>query len=258
MCHSVGSLNPNLLIRRESLTEQSIRAIREAILGGTYVMGQKLRESELVARFAVSSSVIRGALHVLQGQGIIVTKPYCGRSVFTLTPDESNELIVMRTSLESYAAYLAAQKITPYLASELMAAATRFITKAPVSYSDWVDLELGFHGTIWKASQNDWLRRQLNQLAFPTFALRILERKYQDVQRLWQECQLRETEDNAQGHQVLARAIAQGDAARSRSLMLLHVMPEVDEMDASCLGFQGNNSRESWRGPDTNDYNYTD
>src|SRR5215813_7997214 len=116
---------PSTHVVRASLTEQTTRAIREAILDGTYALGQKLREGELASRFGVSSSVIREALHMLQGEGIIVTKPYCGRSVFQLRPEEISELVVMRAFLESYAAYLAAQKIAPAAAEAIRRAAER-------------------------------------------------------------------------------------------------------------------------------------
>src|SRR5579871_1677159 len=119
--------SPPALVRRESLTEQTVRSLRDAILDGTYSLGQKLPEGELVARFGVSSSVIREALHVLQGEGIIVTNPYRGRSVFSLRPEEGAELLTMRASLESYAAYLAARKMTPAIADAILTAAHRFI-----------------------------------------------------------------------------------------------------------------------------------
>ena len=54
------------LVRRESLTERTVKSLRNAILDGTYSLGQKLPESELATRFGVSSSVIREALHLLQ------------------------------------------------------------------------------------------------------------------------------------------------------------------------------------------------
>src|SRR5258708_3581415 len=154
-------------VRRESLTDQTARAMREAILDGTYALGQKLRESELVIRFGVSSSVIREALHMLQGEGIIVTRPYCGRSVIDVAPEQASELIMVRASLESYAAYLAASKMTPAMGEMILSAARKFISDRPEGYGDWVDRELGFHRAVWEASQNEWLIRQLNQFSIP-------------------------------------------------------------------------------------------
>jgi DNA-binding GntR family transcriptional regulator len=211
------------LIRRESLTDQTAAAIREAILDGTYSLGQKLPEVELISRFGVSGSVIREALHILQGEGIIVTKPYCGRSVFSLRPDEDSELTTIRASLESYAAFLAAQKMTPADASAIRAAARRFLGDPPATYGEWVDLELTFHRAVWQASQNQWLIRQLNQFSVPIFVLRVLSREA-TMRKIWQNCRVCETPDNPFGHQILAEAVANGRAEEARSLMLTHIV----------------------------------
>jgi DNA-binding GntR family transcriptional regulator len=162
---------------------------------------------------------------VLQGEGIVVAKPYCGRAVFDLRPEEQSELTIMRASLESYAAYLAAAKITPAGAERILAAARRFLD-VPTSYSDWVDYELGFHRAVWEAARNEWLIRQLTQISVAAVTARILGRRDADVRRLWQDCRTRETETNHQGHQKLARVIVNGKPRDARELMILHVMPE--------------------------------
>lgn len=225
---AVRQSSPAVLIRRESLTDQTARAIREAILDGTYALGQKLTEAELNSRFGVSGSVIREALHVLQGEGIIVTKPYCGRSVFSLREDEASELTMLRASLESYAAYLAARKITPEHAAAVRQAAHRFLGDPPASYSEWVDLELGFHRAVWQASQSPWVIRQLNQFSVPVFVMRVLSRE-EGMPHGWQNCRVCETPRNPSGHQWLAAAIANGEAREARRLMLDHIIAERDE-----------------------------
>ena len=224
-------------LQRESLTERSARAIREAILDGTYKLGQKLTEAELVSRFGVSSSVIREAFHVLQGEGIVVAKPYCGRSVFSVKPEEGAELTVMRASLESYAAYLAARKLTPEWADAIVAAAHRFIASPPGNYSAWVDRELGFHRTVWEAGQNEWLVRQLSQFSMPIFALRIRQRDF-DVAALWENSQLREVDDNPEGHQLLASAIVSGDGPLARKTMIAHILLRSDETGKELFQFE--------------------
>jgi DNA-binding GntR family transcriptional regulator len=227
---TVDPKSSSSLVQRVSMTEQTVRALRNAILDGTYSLGQKLRESELVSRFGVSSSVIREALHVLQGEGIVVTRPYCGRSVFSLQPKECEELLTMRASLESYAAYLAAKKMTSGMAERLLAAARRFTNDQPPTYSDWVEREIAFHHTVWEASGNEWLQRQLSQFSLPIFAVRLTTSpgKSIDVQSLWQASQNRETEDNPNGHQAVARTIVSGNAKKAKKLMVKHILPDPD------------------------------
>ena len=225
-------------LKRDSLTEQTARGIREAILSGDYALGQKIRESEVAARFQVSSSVIREALHTLQGEGIIVTKPYCGRSVFKLGPEEVAELVTVRASLESYAAYLAAQKMNPQSGKRILAGAEHMLSRRPANYHEWVVRELEFHRAVWDGSGNELLIRQLGQLLLPMFTLRILQmaRKDVDVQSFWKKCVSWETATAIRGHQALARAIVAGDAARARSMMIRHILPEADATRKAVLG----------------------
>lgn len=223
-------------VRRESLTDQTVRAIRDAIFNGEYALGQKLRESDLVSRFDVSSSVILEALHVLQGEGVIVTRPYCGRSVFSVRAEEAAELTVIRASLESYAAYLAAQKMTPEVADRITAAARRFIGATPSGYGDWVDCEMSFHRLVWEVSGNEWLVRQLNHCSAPVFVLRILGRKDADIQVMWAKSQNREAPRNPTGHQLLARSLVSGRPGEARRNMLLHILWERGRTEAELFG----------------------
>ncbi len=215
-------------LKRESLTDQTAHAIRNAILTGEFALGRKLKESELSTRYGVSHSVVREALHVLQGEGLVVTKPYCGRSVFTLTETEALELTVMRASLESLAAYLAAEKITDEWAGRILSAAAVMKSAAAAGYPSWVDRELNFHRTVWVASGNDWLVRQLSQSAVPTLALgtlRLFRNSLDwDVEKVQETTSSWEKTDGVRGHQSVARAIAGGHAARAREMMIRHIL----------------------------------
>jgi len=71
-------------LQRESLSKRVADSIRAAVLNGEYQLGQKLREVELSKSYGVSNSVVREAFHILQGEGIVVTDPYRGRSVFNI------------------------------------------------------------------------------------------------------------------------------------------------------------------------------
>ena len=130
--------------------------------------------------------------------------------------------------------------MTPETGNAILSAARRFVSDRPAGYGDWVDRELGFHCAVWEASQNEWLTRQLRQFSIPIFALRLMgaNRKTDwDVRTLWEHSQLRETAENPQGHQALARAIAGGDAKAARRMMLLHIFQEHDHVqsDLFCL-----------------------
>jgi DNA-binding GntR family transcriptional regulator len=219
-------------VRRESMTEQTARAIRESILTGNYRFGQKLRETELSKQMGVSNSVVRGALHILQGEGMVTTKPYCGRTVFDLSPGEASEVRVMRASLEGYAAYLAAKKMMPIHAERLLEAADRFTRWPAPSYSEWVDRELSFHRIVWQATGNEFLQTHLQKIALPSLVFLIvnLEREGQEASHVW-EVNEQESGGGPRGHQLLARTIVSGDPEESRQVMILHVLPGLDDAE---------------------------
>ncbi|MBM3803641.1 MAG: winged helix-turn-helix transcriptional regulator [Acidimicrobiia bacterium] len=70
----------NKALERKSLSQQVASAIRSSILDGELELGQKLRDMELALAYGVSSSVVREALNILQGEGLVVADPYRGRA----------------------------------------------------------------------------------------------------------------------------------------------------------------------------------
>src|SRR5215471_7653241 len=106
--------------KREPLTTKFTRLIRSAIMSGEYALGERLVEWDLAQRYGVSRQVMRVALQTLEGEGLVVSAPFCGRSVIDLAPKQVEGLYLIRISLESTAAALAAYKISESQARRLM------------------------------------------------------------------------------------------------------------------------------------------
>ncbi len=156
--------------------------LEQIILDGGLAPGQKIpSERQLAARLGVSRSVIREALHELQGRGVIKTRHGQGSFVASLVPGpESNtgengplmhlyeghartiyDLLEVREQLEGQAAYLAAQR-----ANRLD---RHRITKAFQALSGTNPLnnalsDHGFHLAIVEASHNPVLVHVLSNL----------------------------------------------------------------------------------------------
>ncbi len=75
--------------------------LRDDVLRGLLVPGQRLRLVELAERFSVSQSVVREALTRLAEQGLAVTVPQQGYRVTPLTLKDLDELTEARTQLET-------------------------------------------------------------------------------------------------------------------------------------------------------------
>lgn len=95
------------------------REVREAILGGEFVPGQRLVEADLTARFDASRSAVRLALVNLANEGLVERLPNRGARVRSITVEEAIEIVEVRIGLEALCARKAAVALTPEDADEL-------------------------------------------------------------------------------------------------------------------------------------------
>jgi len=103
----------DLEVPRVSLEDRAAEKIREEIISGRFAPSERLTEIGLAKLIGLSRGTIRGALHQLARDGLVVLFPYRGWAVQTLTSKDAWELYTLRNSLESLAARLVAETITP-------------------------------------------------------------------------------------------------------------------------------------------------
>lgn len=105
---------PNTIIARTAapLRQQVVRLIREDILNGALLPGQRLVESALCEAYGVSRTVIREALRQLESEHLIQVRPNLGPVVTVLTVAEIRAIYVVRAALEALAGKLFARNAT--------------------------------------------------------------------------------------------------------------------------------------------------
>src|SRR5689334_15905479 len=87
-------------------------AIVDLIVQGTLQRGQHLVEAELAEHLGVSRQPVREALQRLQTDGWVDLRPAQGAFVHTPTEEEADQLLAVRSVLETYSAKLAAEHAT--------------------------------------------------------------------------------------------------------------------------------------------------
>jgi DNA-binding GntR family transcriptional regulator len=92
--------------------ERAIRFLREAILRGDYEPGERLPQKDLTEQLDMSPTPIREALRILEAQGLLERVPYKGAYVAEVSPDESEEISVIRSALEGLATKMAVPHLT--------------------------------------------------------------------------------------------------------------------------------------------------
>lgn len=94
-------------------------ALRDAILSGEYLPGERLVEAQLCERFGVSRFNVRAALQDLAADGLVKVERNKGAHVRKVTLDEAVEITEVRMVLEGLVAARAAARVTDAQASEL-------------------------------------------------------------------------------------------------------------------------------------------
>lgn len=140
-------------------------ALREAILRGDYVAGQRLVEADLCERFGASRFVIRTALQALAGQWLVEVRRNQGARVRFVSADEAIEITEVRRALEGLCAARAAERATAQDHAELRGILKEMKVAArggePVLYSD---LNATLHAKIRALAAHETSSRLVEQL----------------------------------------------------------------------------------------------
>jgi DNA-binding GntR family transcriptional regulator len=90
-------------VRRGSMQQEVVVAIRQAITSGRLKPGERLVEQTLSEELGVSRAPVREALRELTGEGLVVAVAHKGTTVVELTKDDILEIYRLRAALEPLA-----------------------------------------------------------------------------------------------------------------------------------------------------------
>jgi DNA-binding GntR family transcriptional regulator len=129
--------------------------LRERILDGELLPGERLREHDLAGRYAVARHTLRAALQRLAAEGLVRIERNRGATVARLDPDELRGLFELRTALEVEAAHLALRRHGGRLPAGVHEAQARLSSTARRRGARWADVGAGhdaLHRAIVEAS----------------------------------------------------------------------------------------------------------
>ena len=158
---SLATTGPRIDRLLKSTFRQHIaERLRAAILAGELAPGAPLVETTLAAQFAVSRGPLREAMRELIEEGLLVTVPYTGTHVISLSVDDIREIYSMRITLERFAFEQAWDRRDAHFQRELprrMAVLTAAIDASDDRAS--IQAELDLHGLVYEASGHRLLQR---------------------------------------------------------------------------------------------------
>ncbi|HEY8904614.1 MAG TPA: FadR/GntR family transcriptional regulator [Rhodoferax sp.] len=218
--------------RPRGLVQEIVNSLASDIRAGTIKPGDKLpSESEVMARFDVSRTVVREALSKLQASGLVETRHGIGTFALTL-PDTSSfkiadsdfstiadviAVLELRISLETEAAGLAAQRRTEANLSAMEAALKSF-SDAVEHDSEAVPSDYQFHMEVSRATGN---RHFADLMAY--LGTMIIPRTRVNTPSSAPEGRLTYLQRVHGDHESIFNAIRNQDADAARAAMRTHL-----------------------------------
>jgi DNA-binding GntR family transcriptional regulator len=139
-------------IRRQRAADSVCELLRQAILEGVFLPGERLDVKALAKEFDVSATPVKNAIHMLATAGLIDIKPRSGTFVAGLSATDIAETFDIRRALECLAVETAVSNVTNAALDHLSQLIEKM--KAPVSVEQHSRDNTEFHRTLVGLSGN--------------------------------------------------------------------------------------------------------
>jgi DNA-binding GntR family transcriptional regulator len=202
--------------RRDSLADQVVQRVAEAIVSGELAPGVKIKEADIARRLGVSRGPLREAMGRLEAKHL-VERNKTSLQVVELTPQDLTELFMVREVMEGLACRLAAGKMTDAEIADLDGLLDRHNESAGLqsgsSYYQRADDE-DFHFRIVHGSKNKVLIQTLCE------ELYYLVRCY----RYRSSMRPGRARDSLAEHREIVKALKSRDGDRAEMAMRRHII----------------------------------
>jgi DNA-binding GntR family transcriptional regulator len=156
------------------LKEQLAARLRDAIVGGRLVPGQRVVEGHWAREFGVAQASVREAINLLIGEGFLTKDAGRSARVTKYTAHDVLRIYQVRGVLEGLAAQLVTAHRTDFAPIEKPLLAM----EAAIARGDMQELirqDLQFHLTLCELSGNQYLVDAARRLLIPLFAFVLLQ-----------------------------------------------------------------------------------
>ena len=200
------------------LRDVVFNTLREAILRGDLVPGERLMELQLAAKLGVSRTPIREAIRMLEQEGLAITIPRKGAIVAGMTEKDMQDVLEIREALEELSVQVACDKITDEEVAKLRENMENFETSLKSGdLKRMAEADVEFHDVIYQATDNPKLINMLNNLREQMYRYRVEYLKNPSNH----EQLLRE-------HEAIYRGIMAKDKDAVTEMIRKHISNQVD------------------------------
>lgn len=189
--------------------------LRSRIIQGVLVPGTRIRQEEIADEFGVSRLPIRESLRILESSGLVTLVASTGAWVSTLDLAECREIYLMRERLEPLLLRLAMPTHTAESFTEFEASAQR--VEEASSSGEFLERDHDFHRALMAGPETIRLHDTVDHLWNLTHYYRRQLLAPNGVTRRSRR------EDIFAEHQLILRAVSDGDAESAEAMMALHI-----------------------------------
>ena len=205
---------------RFSLRGKVFHKIREDILNGRYKSQEELRESAIGKELGVSRTPVREALRQLELEGLVTIVPNKGAYVNGITPQDVEDIYLMRARLEGLCARMACERITRDQLDEMeeVIMLSKFHEKKE-HFDQLVELDSRFHEILFEACQSKMMEHHLKNL-------------HQYVQRVRKSSLSsgKRAEKSTIEHENIMLAIREKDGDKADALATQHILNTINNI----------------------------
>ncbi|MBP1931286.1 GntR family transcriptional regulator [Ammoniphilus resinae] len=205
--------------KKRNLYEQVYLSIKNAIVNGEFLPGQKLAEAKIADQLETSRTPVREALRRLEREGLVTFIPSQGAEVTPLSKGTMAGLFECRAALEGLAARKAVAHISKEELSgieESLLLASHFLEMGDLKKV--IEKNTYFHDVIILSSKNPPLQQMMEQIRTQILRYRRINSKIGFRSYFLAE------------HKEIFQAIVNRDADKAEELMKNHVLSDLNHL----------------------------
>jgi DNA-binding GntR family transcriptional regulator len=157
---------PESAIPRQSLTSAVADRLRDQIIRGEIPEGAQLRQDSIATQFGVSRIPVREALRQLDAEGLITIVPNRGAVVPALSPDDIEELFMIRALLEPELLKLSIPHLTKEDFKQAESVLSKYVSdlRRDDRVSAWGRLNWQFHSILYARANRPYFMAVLRNI----------------------------------------------------------------------------------------------
>ena len=203
------------------LRDVVFNTLRDAILTGKLVPGERLMENQLAEKLGVSRTPVREALRMLELENLVELVPRKGAQVLDMSEKDITNILEVRSALEGLATSLACKKMTKEDLQQLKSMEVDF--EKAVADNDvehFVDIDEDFHDLIFAVTENDKLISIFRNLRIQLYRYRMAQAKNNETSM----------STIVAHHRSIIRAIENHDAEEGASIAQGHIKYQTESI----------------------------